>query len=165
MLFRSINVAYKILNPVFAATLEGIPDKEIELVRTAAKLAAQHGRGVTINEIAESLGGEYARVRKRVLAACEKKLISLVPGTNERNLKYYRGTDRPVGQFLPSPRMVLENYPELGDEAIYINPFTGEPTRIRVKKRGGGNVTSVAPSRCKHGVKPGVCAKCAGSKK
>jgi hypothetical protein len=162
--FEDYCVAYKILNPVFAATLEGIPDKEIELVRTVAKLAEQPGRGVTVNEIADSLGSTYAPVRKRVLAACSKKLISVVPGTNERNVKYYRATERPVGRFLPSPRTVLENCPELGDEAIYINPFTGEPTRTRVKKRGGGNITSVAPSRCKHGVKQGICAKCAGSR-
>jgi hypothetical protein len=162
--FEDYCVAYKILNPVFAATLDGIPDKEIELVRAVAKLTDQHGRGVTVDEIANALGGKYARVRKRVLAACEKKLISLVPGANERNVKYYRAMERPVGRFLPSPRTVLENCPELGDEAIYINPFTGERTRIRVKKRGGGNITSVAPSRCKHGVKQGICAKCAGSR-
>jgi hypothetical protein len=165
IIFEDYCVAYKILNPVFAATLEGIPDKEIELVHTVARLAAQHGRGVTVDEIAESLGGKYARVRKRVLAACEKKLIFLVPGTNERNVKYYRATERSVGRFLPSPRVVLESCPELGDEVIYVNPFSGERTRIRAKKRGGGNVASAVPSRCEHGVKQGDCAKCAGSRK
>ncbi|MGA8538800.1 MAG: hypothetical protein WB566_04835, partial [Terriglobales bacterium] len=46
--FEDYCIAYKILNPVFAATLEGISDKEIELVRVLAKLALQHGRGVTV---------------------------------------------------------------------------------------------------------------------
>jgi hypothetical protein len=161
--FEDYCVAYKILNPVFAATLEGIPDKEVELVRAVAKLAAQHERGVTVDEIAESLGGKYPPVRKRVLAACEKKLISLVPGTNKRNVKYYRATERPVGRFLPSPRTVLDHCPELGGEVTYVNPFTGDGARIRVKKRGGGKIGGDAPSRCKHGVKPGDCRKCAGS--
>jgi hypothetical protein len=86
-----------------------------------------------------------------------------VPGTNKRNVKYYRATERPVGRFLPSPRTVLDHCPELGGEVTYVNPFTGDGARIRVKKRGGGKIGGDAPSRCKHGVKPGDCRKCAGS--
>jgi len=163
--FEDYCVAYKILNPVFAATLEGIPSEEITLVRAVAKLVDQLKRGITVDEVARSLGWKYGLARKRLLAACAKKLISLVPGTNERNLKYYTATERPVGRFLPSPRTVLKNCPELGGVVIYVNPFTGESTRIRPEKRGGGNINSVAPSRCKHGVNRDVCAKCAGSRK
>jgi hypothetical protein len=129
-----------------------------------AKLGDSKRRGVTVGEIADSMGWTYSLARKRLLTACEKKLIVLVPGTNERNVKYYRATERSVGRFLPSPRMVLESCPELGDEVIYVNPFTGERTRIRVKKRGGGNISSDTPSRCEHGLKLSACAKCAGSK-
>jgi hypothetical protein len=163
--FEDYCVAYKILNPVFAATLEGIPTEEIELVRAVAKLDDGNGRGATVGMITESLGWKSALVYKRLRAACAKKLISRVPGSHERNQKYYRATERLVGRFLPSPRTVLENRPELGGEVIYVNPFTGERTRIRAKKRGGGNITGVAPSRCKHGVKQGVCAKCADSRR
>jgi hypothetical protein len=160
--FKDYCVGHKILNPVFAATLEGIPGEEIELVRALAKLGEQQGRGVTVREIADSLGWRTAQVYKRLRAALAQKLISRDPGTHERNLKYYRGTERSVGRFLPSPRTVLENCPELGEEVIYVNPFTGEPTRIRAKKRVGGKIGGVAPSRCKHGVHQGLCAKCAG---
>jgi hypothetical protein len=157
-------VAYLIFEPVFAAPRRAIADPDLELARTVARLNDQQNGPVTVNDIADALGRKPSVVYKVVKSALAQNLVAYEGGTRERNVKRLVARDPEGGKFLPHPRSILRAYPELGGSVTLTNPFSGEEETIKVKKRGGGKIASGAPSLCKHGVKPGVCAKCAGSR-
>lgn len=156
-------VAYLIFEPVFGGRPRTIADQDLELALVVARLNDQEKRPVTVNEIAEALGWKPALVYKTVKSAVEQNLVMHEDGTRERNVKRLVARSPEGGRFLPHPRSILRDYPKLGGSVTFTNPFTGEPTRIRAEKRGGGKIGGVAPSRCKHGVNQGLCAECAGS--
>jgi len=161
--FSDYVIAYLIFEPVFTAPNRAIADQDLELARTVAGLNDEQNRPATVNEIAEALRWKTELVYKVVKSALGQNLVAYEGGTRERNVKRLIARDPEGGRFLPHPLSILKGNPDLGGSVTYRNPFTGEKETIAVKKRGGGNITSAAPSRCKHGVKPGDCRKCAGS--
>jgi hypothetical protein len=155
--------AYLVFESVFAAPRRAIAG-DLQLTRMVARLNKQNGP-VTVNELAEALGWKPAVVYKVVQSSLAQNLVVYEGGTRERNVKRLVATDPDGGSFLPHPRSILKVYPEFGGSVTLRNPYSGKEETIEVKKRGGGNINSVAPSRCTHGAQQGVCAKCAGSKK
>lgn len=129
---RSVNitfgdycVAYLILEPVFASTLRGLHSQEVVLRKTVASLNRQLNRAVTIVEIANELDWKKPLVYKFVKSGTKNGLLEYEDGTREKNVKRIIARQEDSGRFLPSPRLVLRNNPEVGDEVTYVNPFTG----------------------------------------
>jgi len=123
--FRDYCVAYRIFEPVLASTLRGVRTQELALGRAVAKLNRQLQRAATIREIASDLGWSEPVVYKYVKSATRTGLVEYEEGTRERNVKRILACEHESGRFLPSPRRVMRDNPEIGSELSFIDPFTG----------------------------------------
>jgi len=163
--FTDYAVAHLIFERVFAATPRAIAAQDLQLTRVVARLNEEQGGPVTVKAVADALGWKPPLVYKTVRSAVAQNLVAYEGGTRARNVKRLVAISPEGSSFLPHPRSILADYPELGGSVTFTNPFSGEEETIALNKRGGGNLASGAPSRCKHGVKQGVCAKCADSRR
>jgi hypothetical protein len=135
--FADYCVAYRILEPVLASTMHGLPTAELAVSQAVAALNIRLGRGVTIHEVAEALSWKRPLVYKHVERAARHKLLNYEPRTREKNVKRLIARADSIDGFLPSPISVFKNNPEIGPEARYINPFTGAKKLIRRLKKDG----------------------------
>jgi hypothetical protein len=124
-------IAYRILEPVFAATLQSLRVQENVLGSAVAKLYKRFRRAVTVREIAEKLEWKESLVYKRLNKALKNHLVKYEDGTRERNLKRVLPIDEGIGRFLPSPRSVLRHNRELGKSVKYVDPLTGTWKKVR----------------------------------
>lgn len=123
--FPDYCVAYRILEPVFASTLRGLPTQELLLSDAVARLTKQLGRSVTVNEVAKHLRWKRSLVYKYLRRAVQHRLIVCQAGTREKNAKRLLPGGRAGRGFLPTPRRVFKQRPEIGSKVAYIDPFTG----------------------------------------
>jgi hypothetical protein len=130
--FPDYCVAYRILEPVFASTLRGLPTQPLMVASAATRLNARFKRGVTAQEIARELDWERPTVYKHAETALALKLIRYEKGAREKNIKLIRARGETKKGFLPSPRKVLRNNKQIERKVKYVDPFTG--TWKRVKK-------------------------------
>jgi hypothetical protein len=129
--FPDYCVAYDILEPVFASTLQGLGSPESTIARAVAALNERRGRLVTAREIAKELKWKLPVVYKHLKTAAKNKLVSYEPGTREKNIKPVSANDGGAQRFLPSPKSVFKRHPNLGKKVKYVDPFTGKWKRIR----------------------------------
>jgi hypothetical protein len=129
--FPDYCVAHRILEPVFASTLNGLGSQEYMLAKAVVALNKRHGRPATAKEIARKLTWKLPVVYKHLKAAAKNRLVRYEPGTRARNLKRVSAVDGGAQRFLPSPKSVFKRYPKLGKKIQFIDPFTGERERIR----------------------------------
>ena len=123
--FGDYCVAYLIMEPVFASTLRGVHPQEVALRKAVARLNTRLNRAATIREIAGELNWKEPVVYKYVKSAVKNGLLEKEEGTREKNVKRFIASEEDSGRFLPSPRLVLQKNPEIGDKVHYVNPFTG----------------------------------------
>ncbi len=123
--FADYCVAYRILEPIFAATLQGVRTQELQLSNGVRKLNKKFGRAVTTREIAEALGWKESLVYKYLPRAEEAGLLKYEQGTREKNVKRVTANPDQPGVFLPTPRNVFTNNPDMGAEVRFIEPFVG----------------------------------------
>jgi len=119
-------VAYQILEPAFAATSHEIHKNELAVMRAVEQLTASRKAGVTVKEIAKRLGWSDAVVYKYVHSGNRHKRLKFADGTRERNLKLILPMTDSSSRFLPRPGLVFRNNEEIGTEASYVDPLTGE---------------------------------------
>ena len=124
--FADYCVAYRILEPVLASTLRGLPTQEVSVAQAVAALAKKLERSVTYREVAERLAWKQSVVYKHVKGAARHHLIDFEPGTRERNVKRLLPRDRATTHFLPDPQSVLDNNSEIGTKVTFVDPFTGK---------------------------------------
>ncbi len=74
--FADYCVAYRILEPVLASTLRGLPTQEVSVGRAVATLVKQLERSVTVREVAEALKWKQSLVYKHVKGAVRHHLIT-----------------------------------------------------------------------------------------
>lgn len=129
--FRDYAVAYRILEPAFAATSHGIHKNELAVVQAVEKLTSCRNEGTTVKEIAVRLGWSDAAIYKYVDLARRNKRLRFADGTRVRNLKLILPMTDASSRFLPRPATVFRNNKEIGDEAAYIDPITGESKTYR----------------------------------
>jgi DNA-directed RNA polymerase specialized sigma subunit len=127
--FEDYCVAYRILEPVFASTLRGLPTQEVMLAKAVRKLNHQLKRAVTVHEVAKKLNWKEPVVYKHVKPAVNHQLIKYESGTRERNEKRLLARKEASG-FLPNPRTVLRKNPEIGRRVKYLDPFTGKWRKV-----------------------------------
>jgi energy-coupling factor transporter ATP-binding protein EcfA2 len=123
--FADYCVGYLILESVFASTLRGVHPQELTLVKAVAKLNKTLERAVTTKEIAGELEWREPVVYKYVTSAVRSGLLRHEEGTREKNVKPIIACREDSGRFLPGPRSVLRNNPEIGSPVKYVDPFTG----------------------------------------
>jgi len=129
--FADYAVAYRILEPAFAATTHGIHHNELAVVRAVEKLRGRSKAGVTAREIGDFLGWKEGIVYKYVRIAAKGGRLAFSTGTHERNQKFILLIpDRNAG-FLPRPVVVFRNNEELGPVARYADPLTGKTLIFR----------------------------------
>jgi hypothetical protein len=127
--FEDYCVAYRILEPVFASTLRGLPTQVVILVEAVRKLNRRLKRAATVHEVAKELKWKEPVVYKHVKPAVKHNLIEYESGTRERNEKRLLARKEASG-FLPHPRLVLKRNPEIGRKAKYVDPFTGKWRKV-----------------------------------
>jgi hypothetical protein len=127
--FEDYCVAYRILEPVFASTLRGVPSQALVLAEAVRKLNHLLDRPVTTREIAKELNWKESLVHKHKKFAVRQKLIEYESGTREKNVKRLVAHNEEVG-FLPHPRQVLKRNPEIGRKVKYVDPFTGKWKKV-----------------------------------
>ena len=127
-------VAYRILEPILAASLKGSDAPEYKVARAVAKLNKRLNRPVTVHEIATKLHWKDSRVYKHLKTAARRKLVTYEKGTRERNLRPVVAGRGRAGSFLPSPRSVLRRNPAIKGKVKYVDPLTGEWVVYRRKK-------------------------------
>jgi hypothetical protein len=131
--FADYCTAHAILEPVFASTLRGIHSQEIALHKAVSDLNRRFRRAVTTEEISTELGWRMPLVYKFLRSAIRNGLLAFEEGTRQRNIKRVLSHSEDSGRFLPSPRSVLENNPEIGTSVTYVNPFTGASETVRAR--------------------------------
>jgi hypothetical protein len=124
--FKDYCIAYRILDPVFASTLQSLRAQENVLGGAVARLHKQLRRAVTVHEISDELGWKESLVYKHLKSALRKHLVKYEDGTREHNVKRVLPIDSGVGRFLPNPRSVLKHHSELGDRVKYVDPLSGK---------------------------------------
>ena len=129
--FADYCVAFRILEPALASTVYGLRTQELNLGRAVALLNKQLGRAVTAREIAGKLNWKDALVYKYLKPAVRNRLLEYEPGTREKNMKLLWANTDVTNGFLPSPKSVFQNNPEIGSEVRYVDPFTGEQKAMR----------------------------------
>ena len=141
--FQDYCVAYEILEPALAATMQGVPGQELEIVETISALRRTN-REVTVKDIARHLGWKNPVTYKHVKAAIRHGFVRCASGSRERNIKPLEITNHHLG-FLPKPILVLKKNPELGESVRFVDPFTGKARRIGRKSTNtqGGTDTDV----------------------
>jgi hypothetical protein len=134
--FADYCVAYQILEPVLASTMLGLHTQELALGQAVVALSTRLGRAVTTREIAEELNWKDSLVYKHVKPAVRHRLLEYESGTREKNVKRLLARTDASDGFLPTPKMVFKNNPEIGAVSRYVDPFTGKKRVIRrVRKR------------------------------
>jgi len=128
--FEDYCVAYRILEPVFASTLRGLPSQALTLVEAVRKLNHRLNRPVSTREIAQELNWKESLVHKHKKFAVKRKLIEYESGTREKNVKRVVARNEASG-FLPHPRLVLKRNPEIGRKVKYVDPFTGKWKKMK----------------------------------
>ncbi len=124
--FPDYCIAYRILEPVFASTLNGIGSQERIIATAVATLNKRLKRSATVREIARKLKWNEKVVYKRLKAAAKDNLVRYEPGTHQKNLKPVWAIDGGKHRFLPSPKRVLRRHRDLGKKVKYADPFTGK---------------------------------------
>jgi hypothetical protein len=127
--FQDYCVAYRILEPALAATMQGMPGQELEIVNAVIALSRTK-REVTHADVARRLGLKKDATYKHVKMAIRHGFLKYAPGSRERNLKPLETTSKRPG-FLPKPVVVLKNNPELGNSVQFVDPFKGKSRRIQ----------------------------------
>jgi len=135
--FADYCVAFRILEPALASTVYSLRTQELNLGRAVALLNEQLGRAVTTREIAEKLNWNDALVYKYLKPAVKNQLLKYETGTREKNVKLLWTNTDVTGGFLPSPKSVFQNNPEIGPEVRYVDPFTGKQVIMRAVPKGG----------------------------
>jgi energy-coupling factor transporter ATP-binding protein EcfA2 len=128
--FGDYCVIHRILNPALTATAYAVNENEMAIQNAVQALKKELGRGVTTKEIASHLGWGESMTYKYVRAAVKHRLVQHEGGTREKNVKRLLPTDDGIRAFLPSPQLVLKHFPELRNEASYVDPLTGEEVSL-----------------------------------
>jgi energy-coupling factor transporter ATP-binding protein EcfA2 len=125
--FRDYCVAYKIFEPVLVARVRESPVQELQVSQAIARLNKEKGRAVTIKELAKHLNWKPKLTYKRVERAVDDRLIEYELGPpREKNVKPLLARDEATKRFLPPPKRVLKDNPEIGKKVKYVHPFTGK---------------------------------------
>jgi len=131
--FQDYCVAYRILEPALAATMQGVPGQELEIVK-AVRALTRTNQDVTVKDVARHLGRNIHVTYKYARKAINHGFLKYAPGSRERNIKPLITTAKYQG-FLPKPVDVLKNNPEVGSSVQFTDPFTGETRRIEDRQR------------------------------
>lgn len=129
--FEDYAVAYRILEPAFAATANGLHPRELAVIRAVEQLRRSPKQKMTVHDLAEHLGWKEALVYKYVRLAIQSNHLAFEDGTQERNRKFIVArSDRSEG-FLPHPLRVFGANKDIGPSVTYIDPLTGTPKTMR----------------------------------
>jgi hypothetical protein len=132
--FGDYCVVYRILNPALTATAYAVNENELTVRSAVQELSKEFGHGVTTKQVAKHLGWGDSMTYKYIHAALKHRLLQHEVGTREKNVKRLLPTGNGTKAFLPSPKRVLEHFPELRDEASYVDPITGETDTVEVDR-------------------------------
>lgn len=124
--FGDYCAVYRILNSALTATAHAVNENELAVRNAVQELGKEVGHGVTTKQIAEHLGWGESMTYKYIHSALKHGLVQHEPGTRERNVKRLVPAGDGTKPFLPRPSRVLKHFPELRDEASYVDPLTGD---------------------------------------
>jgi hypothetical protein len=122
--------------PVLVASVQKarvleLPEQEVQVGEAIARLYKKTGQAVRFQELTKHLGWTEKRVYKDVQRAVQDRLVVYEPGTRPKNEKRLLPHDEATERFLPRPKSVLKNNPEIGKKVKYVHPFTGKWKAVR----------------------------------
>jgi hypothetical protein len=124
--FPDYAVAYRILEPAFAATSHGVHTNEVAVIRAVERLSSISKIGVTVQQVGKMLGWSNPVVYKWVHSAIGHQRLRFEDGAHERNQKYLVLTSHASTRFLPRPASVFRDNHNIGASVSYVDPLTGE---------------------------------------
>jgi DNA-directed RNA polymerase specialized sigma subunit len=121
----------EIFEPILVASVQEarqleLRPQELQLCQAVAQLYKETGRAVTIRELSKHLNWKEKRVYKEVQRAVEDRVVRYEPLTRKKNVKRILPCGESTNRFLPPPKNVLKNNPEIGKKVKYVHPFTGK---------------------------------------
>jgi hypothetical protein len=131
--------AYGIANEAFSSTYRGTHPQALRIAESVHRIQAELHRPVTVREVAQEQGWELPLAYKWVKVAVRDKVVSYEPGTRARNQKRLVSQKNRRTRFLPHPRRILGERPELNEQTVYFDPLTGEKRAVRRHSKRGGN--------------------------
>jgi len=131
--FPDYCVAYRILEPAFAATAHGVHRNEAAVVRAVEQLKSESRKGVTVRQVGRLLGWADPVVYMWVRRAINHCRLEYEEKTHERNQKFLVLTAHASTRFLPRPSCVFRDNDEIGSTASYVDPLTGVTKRFSRK--------------------------------
>jgi hypothetical protein len=131
--------AYQIANDAFSSTYRGTHPQALRVAETVRRLQAELRRPATVTEVAQEQGWELALAYKWVKVALRDKVVSYEHGTRARNQKRLVSQEDRGTRFLPHPRRILRERPELNEQTVYVDPLTGKKKVVRRHSKPGGN--------------------------
>jgi hypothetical protein len=130
--FGDYCVAFLILSEAFASTYLGAHPMALEFAKAVRHLYSKRAKPVTTSDVAEHLGWEAPVAHKWRVVAVRHKLIQYRPGTYQNNQKLLLpGPAKHGTTFLPAPRAVFRERPDIGNMVRYVDPITGQETVMR----------------------------------
>jgi hypothetical protein len=132
--FADFCVAYRLLNKAFTATIEDVPEQEIEIGKAVREFYKKSSRPVDVSSIAATLGWNGSKVYKHVKSAIQSGVVAYQAGTHPHNAKRLVPTDRMTCDFLPSPKKVFDANRDIGLKVRYVHPITGKTRMLKRRK-------------------------------
>ena len=129
--FGDYCVAFLILSEAFASTYLGTHPMALEFAKAVRHLYSQQTKPVTTRDVAEHLAWDAPVAHKWRVVAVRHKLVQYKPGTYQNNQKLlFPGPAKQGTTFLPDPRVVFRERPDIGNEVQYVDPLSGKEERF-----------------------------------
>jgi hypothetical protein len=139
--FADYCVAYRILSKAFIYTYVGAHPNVVEFAAAVRDLCDKGKKPVTTKDVAAHLEWENKVAHKWRVEAVKQQLVEYQPGTFPQNKKpLLPGAARHATTFLPDPRLVFRERPDLGEEVRFMDPLSG---KSKILRRNGGRVELV----------------------
>ena len=130
--FADYCVAFAICSGAFTSTYVGAHPMALEFAKAVRHLCGKSNKPVTTKDVQAHLKWKNQVAHKWRVAAVRQKLVQYKPGTHPNNKKpLLPGPAKHATTFLPDPRLVLRERPEIGNVVRYVDPITGQEKVLR----------------------------------
>ena len=129
--FADFAMAVLIFDDVFVESIHGKFGPSIETSRAVERICKEKGRSIRCEDFAEGLSISTSRAYRLLRKAEAAGTIRLVNKPEKNNPKFFRPVKR---RFAPDPEELFNELPEVGDEARFVHPVTGDLVIYRRRK-------------------------------
>ena len=130
--FADYCVAFAICSGAFTSTYVGAHPMALEFAKAVRHLCGKSNKPVTTKDVQGHLKWKNQVAHKWRAVAVRQKLVQCKPGTHPNNKKpLMPGPAKHGTTFLPDPRVVFRERPDIGNVVRYVDPITGKEKVLR----------------------------------